>query len=68
MNIFFGYEDFVEIYFESSKIVYIYGSFLCILGSFLKVKVQNGGCFFGCKNFKYSLGCLKFLIFIWDER
>ena len=26
---------------------YIYGSFLCILGSFLKVKVQNGGYFLG---------------------
>ena len=25
------------------KLNYIKGSFLCILGSFLKVKVQNGG-------------------------
>ena len=27
---------------------YIKRSFLCILGSFLKVKVQNGGFFWGC--------------------
>ena len=33
---------------------YILGSFICILGSFFKVKVQNGGNF---------LGLLKFLIF-----
>ena len=26
-----------------TKLGYIKGSFLCILGSFLKVKVQNGG-------------------------
>ena len=26
----------------------ILGSFLCILGSFLKAKVQNGGYFLGC--------------------
>ena len=30
------------------KLNYIKGSFLCILGSFLKVKVQNGGYFWGC--------------------
>ena len=26
-----------------TKLDYIQGSFLCLLGSFLKVKVQNGG-------------------------
>ena len=31
-----------------TKLDYIKGSFLCILGSFLKVKVQNGGIFLGC--------------------
>ena len=35
------------------------GSFLCILGSFLRVKVQNEGYFFGCQNFKYFLGVLE---------
>ena len=42
---------------------YIQGSFLCILGSFLKVKVQNGGYFGVLLKFKYFLGYLKFLIF-----
>ena len=31
-----------------TKLNYIKGSFLCILGSFLKVTVQNGGYFWGC--------------------
>ena len=47
---------------------YIQGSFLCILGSFLKVKVQNGGYFWGvAKISNIFFGCLKFLMFIWDE-
>ena len=42
MNI-FGYEDFVDIFSEFIiKFVYTKGSFLCILGPFLKVEVQNG--------------------------
>ena len=39
MDIFFGF---------FTKLDYNKGSFLCILGSFLKVKVQNGGYFWGC--------------------
>ena len=35
---FWGYEDFVDIFGGSSQ----KGSFLCILGSYLKFKVQNG--------------------------
>ena len=31
-----------------TKLVYIKGSFLCILVSFVKVNVQNGGYFLGC--------------------
>ena len=39
-------------------------SFLCILGSFLKVKVQNGGYFLGGgKISTIFLGCLKFVKF-----
>ena len=38
----------------ADNICYIQGSFLCILGSFLKVNVQNGGYFLG--------GLLKFKI------
>ena len=33
-------------------------SFLCILGSFLKVNVQNLDIFLGGKTFKYFLGVL----------
>ena len=35
------------------------------LGSFLKVKVQNGGYFLGLLKFQiFFFGCLKFLIFL----
>ena len=46
---------------------YIYGSILIILGSFLKVKVQNGGIFGVAKISNIFLGCLKFLIFFGGE-
>ena len=47
-----------------TKLDYIQGSFPCILGSFLKVNIQNGGYFWGLLKFqKKELGCLKFLIF-----
>ena len=46
-----------------TKLDYIKGSFLCILGSFLKVKVQNGGIFTIAKISNIFFGCLKFLIF-----
>ena len=39
----FGYEDFVDIFWGHHKIGLYLGSFICILGSFLKVKEQNGG-------------------------
>ena len=45
---------FVDIFGVITKLNYIEVSFLCILGSFLKVKVQNGG---------YFLGLVKFQIF-----
>ena len=58
MSIFFfwgggRYEDFVDIFFLEgggviTKFDYIKESFLCILESFLKVKVQNGEFFGGC--------------------
>ena len=47
-----GNEYFVDIFFfggggggVTTKLAYINGSFPCILGSFLKGKVQNGGYF-----------------------
>ena len=42
---FFGYEDFVDIFWGHHKIRLYLGPFLCISGSLLKVKVQNGGIF-----------------------
>ena len=48
MNVFWGMKILL-IFFGgvTTKLAYIYGSFLCILGSFLKGKVQNGGYFLG---------------------
>ena len=47
---FWEYEDFVDILLGSSQnwTIFLYkGVILCILGSFLKVKIQNGGYFWG---------------------
>ena len=46
LNMFWIYEDFVDIFLGSSQ--NWTRSFLCILGSFRKLKVQNGGYFLGC--------------------
>ena len=54
-----GYEDLVDIFRVIIKLDYIYGSFLCILGSFLKVKVQNGGYFFGLLKFQIIVRVLE---------
>ena len=56
MNIFWGMKILWIFWGVITKLDYIKGSFLCILGSFLKVKVQNGG---------YFLGLLKFQICFW---
>ena len=48
MNIFGGYEDFVDIFCGHHKIGLVWGLFLCSLGSFYKVKVQNWDIFGGC--------------------
>ena len=44
-NYFLWYEDFVDIFWGSSQNEAL---FLFILGSFLKVMVQNGDIFLGC--------------------
>ena len=41
-------EDFVDIFRGSSQNWTIFRGHFSILGSFLKVKVQNGGYFLGC--------------------
>ena len=61
----FGYEDFVDIFWVITKKDWFYGLFLCILGSFLKVKVQNGDIFGGGQNIKFSFVCLILQIFFW---
>ena len=54
------FEDFVDIFWGSSpNWTIFYGSFLCILGSFLKVNVQNGGYFFGLLKFQIFFGVLE---------
>ena len=42
--------------------------FLCILGSFLKVNIQNRDIFWVAKISNIFLGCLKFVIFFLGER
>ena len=42
-----------------TKLDYIWGSFLCILMSFLKVKVQNGGYFWGLVKFQIFFRVLE---------
>ena len=59
---FLGYEDFLDIFWGPHKIGLYLGSFLCILGFFLKVNVQYG-VFLGLQKFQIFFGCLKFLIF-----
>ena len=46
--IFLGYEDFVDIFCAITKSDYIKGSFLCILGSFLRSRYRIGDIFWGC--------------------
>ena len=57
MNIFFGYEDFVDIFWGHHKI----GLYLRVISmhfrSFLKVKVQNGD-IFGLLKFQFFWGVL----------
>ena len=65
---FWGYEDFVDIFLGSSQNWASLRSFLCILGSFLKVNVQIWDIFWVAKILNIFLGCLKFLIFFGGER
>ena len=48
-------------FWDITKLVYFKWSFLCILGSFLKVKVQNRDILGGCQNFTYLFGMLEIL-------
>ena len=57
----------MDIIWGHHKIGLYLGALLCILGSFLKVKVQNYF-FGGLRNIQIILECLKFLIFLLGER
>ena len=48
MNIFGGMTILWIFLRVITKLDYIFRSFLCILGSYLKVKLHNGGHFWGC--------------------
>ena len=62
---FLGCEDFVDTFVVFTKLDYFWGSFLCILGSFLKVKVQIRNIFGGLLNYKIFVWvCLIFQIFL----
>ena len=61
MKIFGGMKIFF--FLVITKLDYIKGSFLFILGYFLKVNVQNGGYFGELLKFEIFFWCLKFLIF-----
>ena len=51
-----------------TKLVYIKGLFLCILGFLIKAIVQNGDIFSGCQNFKYFFGVLEIPDIFWGWR
>ena len=65
----FGYEDFVDIFWGHHKIELYLGVISMHFRVFFKVKVQNGGYFFGVLKFQIFFGgFLKFLIFFGGER
>ena len=69
MNIFWGMNILWIFFWVHPKIGLVLGLFLCILGSFLKVNIQNRDIFWVAKIsfFFFFLGggggCFKFLIF-----
>ena len=64
MNIFGGYEDFVDIFWGSSQNWASLRVISMQFRVFLKVKVQNWDMFGVAKISNIFLGCLKFLIFL----
>ena len=51
-----------------TKLDYIKGSFLCILWSFLKVMLQNGGFFGKLLKFQIFFGLLEIPDIFWIKR
>ena len=66
--IFFGHEYFVDIFGGSSQNWTILSClFYAFKALFLRSMYRIRDIFWGCQNFKYFLGCLKFLIFFWGK-
>ena len=68
MNIFGGYEDFVDILGGHHKIRLYLGVISMHLWSLLAVKVKKGGCLLGLVKFQIFLGVLEIPDIFWDER
>ena len=69
MNIFWGYEDFVDIFFGSSQNWTIFrGHFYAFYSLFLRSRYRMRDIFWVAKISNIFLGCLKFLIFFGGER
>ena len=68
MNIFGGYEDFVDNFWGSSQNWASWSIISMQFRVFFKVKVQNLDIFWVAKISNIFLGCLKFLIFFGGER
>ena len=65
MNIFGGLKILWIFFGVTTKLAYILGSFLFILGYFLKGKVQNGGYFLGLLKFQIFFGMLEIPDIFW---
>ena len=66
INILGGMKILWIFFWVITKLDYIKRSFLCILGSFLKVKVQNGGIFGGLLKIQIFFGVREIPdIFFW---
>ena len=67
--IFFGVWRFCGYFLGSLQNWTIFrGHFYAFKGVFLRSRYRKGDIIMGCKNFKYFLGCLKFLILFWVEQ
>ena len=65
---FFGYEILWIFFGGHPKIGLVLGVISYILGSFLKVNIQNGDIFWVAKISNIFWGCFKFLIFFLGEQ
>ena len=64
MNIFWGYEDFADIFGGSSQIWTVFrGHFYAFYGLFIRSRYRMVDIFWVAKMSNIFLGCLKFLIF-----